>query len=102
MTVMNDSQSRQLPSLEEIEKIANIHRRGLASYEKRIDEARRNWRHAEAALIAERRKLDEAYAEEVRRIEKHLATLREEAQTEIVTAQRLAASSRLALEGLGS
>ncbi|KQZ14332.1 hypothetical protein ASD44_09800 [Mesorhizobium sp. Root554] len=93
-----------LPSspAEELERMADLHRRGMTGYIKRSADARKACRAAVAELEDERRRLKQVHSEDMQRLDAEVAAIKASTAEEIAMADKLAAVSRAALEALQS
>lgn len=87
---------------EEIERMADVHRRAVTSYTKRAADARKRGRGQTAELEDERRRLKELYRQDMARIDEEVALVKAITADEIATCDKLAAVSRAAMEALQS
>lgn len=83
---------------EEIERMADLHSRGVATYMKRAAEARKRGKAMVAELEDERRRLKEVHKKDMARIDEEVAVTRAVTADEIAAADKLANISRAALE----
>lgn len=87
---------------DEIERMADVHRRAVASYMKRAADARRRGKMLLIELEDERRRLIHIHKEEMARIDAEAAGVKSQTAGEIAASDKLAAVSRAALEALAA
>lgn len=95
-----DSLSQPERPIDELDRMADLHRRGMATYVGRAVAARKAGKAAVAELEDERRHAKLQHAQNMQRIDDEIARLKEETAEQIATAEKLAAVSRSALEAL--
>lgn len=102
--VLADDLAETLTRLEspadELDRMADLHRRGMATYVSRASAARKAGKAAVAELEDERRQAKILHARNMQRIDDEIARLKEETADQVATAEKLAAVSRTALEAL--
>lgn len=93
-----------LPSspAEEVERMADLHRRAVASYMKRAAEARKRGKGHVAELEDERRRLKEVHRQDMARIDDEVAVVKAVTADEIAASDKMAGISRAALEAATS
>ena len=89
-----------LPLDDEIDRMADLHRRGMATYLKRAADARKAGKAAVAEMEDERKRLKTQFAADMARIDGEVAAIRAATAESIATAEKLATVSRTALEAL--
>ncbi len=87
---------------EEVERMADVHRRAVAGYMKRAADARKRGKGQTAELEEERRRLKEIHRQDMARIDEEVAVVKTLTADEIAVCDKLAAVSRAALEALQS
>lgn len=85
---------------DEIDRMADLHRRGMATYVKRAADARKAGKAAVAEMEDERKRLKAKFAADLERIDSEVAAIKAATAESIATANKLAAVSRTALEAL--
>lgn len=87
---------------DEVERMADMHRRGVSTYMKRSADARKLGKTMVAELEDERRQLKERYRQDMARLDAEVADIKAITADKIAAADKLAAVSRAALEALQS
>lgn len=85
---------------DEVERMADVHRRAMATYMKRSADARKLGKTMVAELEDERRHLKERFREDMARLDDEVAATKAATAERIAAAEKLAAVSRTALEAL--
>lgn len=110
MDAYNDTLARSLAEelarpatpAEQVEHMADLHRRAVASYMKRSADARKRGKSMVAELEDERRRLKEVHRQDMARIDEEVAVSKALTADEIVASDKLAGISRAALEAATS
>ena len=86
----------------EVERLADIHRKGVTKYQRRIGETKKAMRAAIVALEAERKAEKARHEAEIARLAEAILQARETAARDVAADEKLAAASRAALDMLDS
>ena len=97
-----DKLARPATPAEEVERMADVYRRAVASYMKRAADARKRGKGQTAELEDERRRLKEIHRQDMARIDEEVALVKALAADEVAACEKMAAVSRTALEALQS
>ena len=87
---------------EELERHADLHQQHMATYSRRITQARKASRMRIAELEADRKQLQAEHERDMQRIDAMVVEVKRQTAEEIAAAEKLAAIARAAMEMLAS